>query len=170
MARVVLVGLGHAHLHVASRAAEFRAAGHDLTLIDPGTFWYSSIASGLLGGRYERGDDVIEADAFAAGLGIGHVAERAVGLDRTARTVGIGWAVVLYVGMLIIGWLVRTQWPLAEGAQLAFCTAGAYCAVLANHYNGRALPAEVLLEDDGTARLIRPAVSDEDMIAREQAL
>ena len=58
----------------------------------------------------------------------------------------------------------------AEGAQLAFCTAGAYCAVLANHYNGRALPAEVLLEDDGTARLIRPAVSDEDMIAREQAL
>ena len=30
--------------------------------------------------------------------------------------------------------------------------------------------AEVLLEDDGTARLIRPAVSDEDMIAREQAL
>ena len=60
--------------------------------------------------------------------------------------------------------------PLAEGAQLAFCTAGAYCAVLANHYNGRALPAEVLLEDDGTARLIRQAVSDEDMIAREQAL
>ena len=60
--------------------------------------------------------------------------------------------------------------PLAEGAQLAFCTAGAYCAVLANHYNGRALPAEVLLQDDGTARLIRPAVSDEDMIAREQAL
>ena len=60
--------------------------------------------------------------------------------------------------------------PLDEGAQLAFCTAGAYCAVLANHYNGRALPAEVLLESDGTARLIRPAISDEDMIAREQTL
>lgn len=59
--------------------------------------------------------------------------------------------------------------PLEEGAQVAFLTAGAYCAVLANHYNGRALPAEVLLSATGEAKLIRPAVSDADMIALEQA-
>lgn len=58
--------------------------------------------------------------------------------------------------------------PLEEGAQVAFLTAGAYCAVLANHYNGRALPAEVLLTDAGP-KLIRPAVSDAEMIALEQA-
>ena len=118
MARVVLVGLGHAHLHVASRAAEFRAAGHDLTLIDPGTFWYSSIASGLLGGRYERGDDVIEADAFAAGLGIGHVAERAVGLDRTARTVGIegGGSVPYDLVSFNVGSVVRPPFPVDPAA------------------------------------------------------
>lgn len=58
--------------------------------------------------------------------------------------------------------------PLEEGSQVAFLTAGAYCAVLANHYNGRALPAEVLLTEAGP-KLIRPAVSDADMIALEQA-
>ncbi|MEC7583910.1 MAG: hypothetical protein VYE77_06295 [Planctomycetota bacterium] len=34
----------------------------------------------------------------------------------TARIVGISWAVVLYVGMLLVGWVVRTQWPLGAGA------------------------------------------------------
>lgn len=58
--------------------------------------------------------------------------------------------------------------PLEEGAQVAFLTAGAYCAVLANHYNGRAVPAEVLLTVAGP-KLIRPAVSDAEMIALEQA-
>lgn len=58
--------------------------------------------------------------------------------------------------------------PMAEGERLAFLTAGAYGAVLANHYNGRALPAEVMLEQDGRARLIRRAVSDAEMIALEQ--
>ena len=58
--------------------------------------------------------------------------------------------------------------PLEEGAKVAFLTAGAYCSVLANHYNGRALPAEVLLTEAGP-KLIRPAVSDAEMIALEQA-
>lgn len=90
MARIVLVGLGHAHLHVAARADEFRRAGYELVLVDPGTFWYSSIASGLLGGRYERSDDTIEAAPFARGVGIEHVAARATGIDREAREVLVG--------------------------------------------------------------------------------
>lgn len=35
---------------------------------------------------------------------------------RTARLVGIGWALLLYPGMIVLGWLVRVQWPLAAGA------------------------------------------------------
>ena len=85
--RIALVGLGHAHLHVAAQAETFRRRGLDLTLIDPGTFWYSSIGSGLLGGRYERADDVIEAADFAARHGIAQVAARATGLDRARRVV-----------------------------------------------------------------------------------
>ena len=34
----------------------------------------------------------------------------------TARIVGIGWALLLYPGMIVLGWLVRVQWPLAAGA------------------------------------------------------
>ena len=85
--RIVLVGLGHAHLHVAAQAERFRAAGHVLTVIDPDDFWYSSIGAGLLGGRYERADDVIETAPFAARHGVAHVAARAAGLDRDRRVV-----------------------------------------------------------------------------------
>ncbi len=35
---------------------------------------------------------------------------------RTARLVGIGWALLLYPGMILLGWIVRLQWPLATGA------------------------------------------------------
>ncbi len=34
----------------------------------------------------------------------------------TARNVGIGWAVVLYTGMITLGWAARTQWQLPTGA------------------------------------------------------
>lgn len=87
MQRVVLVGLGHAHLYVGARAEEFRRKGLKLTLIDDGEFWYSSIGSGMLGGRYERTDDVIEAEAFSARHGINFVRGRAVSVDRTALSV-----------------------------------------------------------------------------------
>lgn len=33
-----------------------------------------------------------------------------------ARTVGISWAVILYTGMIVVGWAVRASWPLAAGA------------------------------------------------------
>ena len=84
---VVLVGLGHAHLFVAKRAPLFARHGLRLTLIDDGAFWYSSIGSGLLGGRYEREDDVIEAEDFAQRCGIAFRRGRAAALDRGAREV-----------------------------------------------------------------------------------
>jgi len=73
--------------------------------------------------------DGMVAVGFALGLiGIGlgypgqpHAINKYMGMApgasmTTARLVGIGWAVLLYVGMIIVGWLVRTQWQLAEGA------------------------------------------------------
>lgn len=129
MARIVLVGLGHAHLHVAARAEEFRRAGHELVLVDPGTFWYSSIASGLLGGRYERSDDTIEAAPFARGVGIEHVPARATGIDREAREVLVrsdeaedeaartGPRRVLYdLVSFNVGSVVRPPFPVDEAA------------------------------------------------------
>jgi len=50
--RVLLIGAGHAHLHVASHAEELAKEGIHLTLIDPGKFWYSGMAAGMLSGDY----------------------------------------------------------------------------------------------------------------------
>lgn len=65
----------------------------------------------------------IAAAGFALGLcGIGlgypgqpHAINKYMGMSpgasmAVARTVGIGWAVVLYSGMLVLGWCVRVQW------------------------------------------------------------
>lgn len=50
---VVLVGAGHAHLEVLRCASRFAHAGIKLTLIDPGQFWYSGAATGVLSGDLE---------------------------------------------------------------------------------------------------------------------
>ena len=117
MRDVVLVGLGHAHLFVASQAARFRDADLRLVLIDDGEFWYSSIGSGMLGGRYEREDDVIEAETFARGLGIGFVRGRAERIDRDASEVVLadGRRVPYDLVSLNVGSRVDPPFPI-EGA------------------------------------------------------
>lgn len=75
------------------------------------------------------GYDGAVAFGFAAalcGIGLGypgqpHAVNKYMGMSpnanmRTARLVGIGWALLLYPGMIVLGWLVRVQWPLAAGA------------------------------------------------------
>ncbi len=58
--RIVLVGAGHAHLYVARHARRLVALGADVLLIDPGDFWYSGLATGVLGGHYECDHDRID--------------------------------------------------------------------------------------------------------------
>ncbi|MGN2392723.1 FAD-dependent oxidoreductase [Pelomicrobium sp. G1] len=85
--RVVLVGAGHAHLHVALNAQAFRARGAELVLVDPGRLWYSGMATGMLGGQYEPDDDQIDPCPVIEANGGRFVLDRAVGLDRTGREV-----------------------------------------------------------------------------------
>lgn len=58
--RIVAVGAGHAHLHVAQHASDLARRGVELVLIDSGQFWYSGLATGMLGGRYSPADDQID--------------------------------------------------------------------------------------------------------------
>ncbi len=54
------------------------------------------------------------------GIGLGypgqpHAINKYMGMSpgasmQTARIVGIAWAVVLYVGMILVGWIARTRW------------------------------------------------------------
>src|SRR4029453_18431481 len=64
MKHVVLVGAGHTHVAAAAPAVpRLVAAGAEVTLVAPGPFWYSGLATGMLGGGYATALDVIDAGA-----------------------------------------------------------------------------------------------------------
>ena len=56
------------------------------------------------------------------------------------------------------------------GELMAIMDAGAYGAVMSNNYNRRPLPPEVLVEEDGTWRVLRRRQTVDDMLALEVAL
>lgn len=85
--RVILVGAGHAHLHVARHAGSFADRDTELVLVDPGDFWYSGLATGMLGGAYEAADDRIDAEALITRYGGQFIRDRAVGLTPSQRRV-----------------------------------------------------------------------------------
>lgn len=85
--RVVLVGAGHAHLYLLKRAAELTRRGLDLTVIAPEDFWYSGVATGVLGGRYPAEYERVDIAALLAGSGASLVRARLSGLDAASRHV-----------------------------------------------------------------------------------
>ncbi len=85
--RVVLVGAGHAHLHTLQHAAEFARRGVELVVIAPENFWYSGLATGMLGGRYSPEQDQVD---IAALLPAGRfIRDRVVKIDAAARRVDL---------------------------------------------------------------------------------
>lgn len=85
--RAVLVGGGHAHLHVAAHAERFREAGAEVLLVDPEDFWYSGMAPGVIGGRYGPEATRVDLARLAARSGFRYVRDRVVGIDADLSTV-----------------------------------------------------------------------------------
>lgn len=72
-----------------SRAAKLAHHGIRLVLVDPGTFWYSGLATGMLAGQYDVREDQID-PAQLVQRGGGHpVRERMIGLDASERTIAL---------------------------------------------------------------------------------
>ena len=75
----------------------------------------------------------------------------------------------------VVGYICETDtfaWDrkiaeIREGDILAFANAGAYGFTMASNYNGRLRPAEVLIDHDGTPRLIRRRETLEDLCRTE---
>ncbi len=86
-ANVVLVGAGHAHLHVAGHARRLIERGAHVTLISPGDFWYSGMATGMLGGDYEASQDRLDPASLIRAQGGEFIADRVSGIDRQRRQV-----------------------------------------------------------------------------------
>ncbi|MEX2532799.1 MAG: hypothetical protein WD360_02405, partial [Nitriliruptoraceae bacterium] len=64
--RLVLVGAGHAHLHLINRAATLRQAGIDVTLVAPRWFQYSGLATGVAAGLISASLATIDVAKLAA--------------------------------------------------------------------------------------------------------
>jgi NADH dehydrogenase FAD-containing subunit len=85
--RAVLLGAGHAHLYTIKRAAAFARRGYELTVVAPDTFWYSGLATGMLGGIYPPELDQVDVAALVEHGGGRFLRDRVTGLDRGARQV-----------------------------------------------------------------------------------
>lgn len=83
--RLVLVGAGHAHLHLVREASRLRAAGLVVTLIAPPRFQYSGLASGVLSGALEVEAAEVDVATLAAGFGVRHLPQPVTAIDRKAR-------------------------------------------------------------------------------------
>jgi NADH dehydrogenase FAD-containing subunit len=92
--RVVLVGAGHAHLHLVREADQLRAAGLVVTLIAPRRFQYSGLASGVLAGALEVETAEIDVAALAADFGIRHLTQPVTAINREARTLTVAGSAI----------------------------------------------------------------------------
>lgn len=70
-----------------ARAHELRALGAHCTVINPGAFWYSGLATGMLGGMYTPREDTVDAQALIESSGGTFIDDRVVRVDRAQRTV-----------------------------------------------------------------------------------
>ena len=87
MKRVVLAGAGHAHLYALKRTAAFRSRGLHVTLIAPEAFWYSGLATGMLGGKYTPEQDQIDVAALVVQGGGDVVRDRVSAVDPLQKRV-----------------------------------------------------------------------------------
>jgi len=85
--QLVLVGSGHAHLHVVRHARELLRRGVAPVLVDPGSFWYSGLATGMLAGMHGCHEDRIDPRPLIENQGGRFLRDRVTGLDRAGRRV-----------------------------------------------------------------------------------
>nr|WP_300308511.1 FAD-dependent oxidoreductase [Halomonas sp.] len=85
---IVLVGAGHAHLHLLDQAEKLRNTR--LTLVEPGAFWYSGLASSMLADEVSPGDDRLDPASLCRRQGVTLLRQRMVVLDDPAQTITLG--------------------------------------------------------------------------------
>lgn len=88
-ATIILAGAGHAHLYIASRAGEYRRRDIRLILIDPGSFWYSGLATGMLNGQYSADDDQIDPRALIESAGGEFIQDSVASVDPKTRQLSL---------------------------------------------------------------------------------
>ncbi len=89
--RLILLGGGHAHVHVLARAACEPWTAVELVLVSPfARHHYSGMVPGFLQGTYDEADLAFDLPAIAARAGARFLQAAAERIDSAARTVHIG--------------------------------------------------------------------------------
>ncbi len=83
----LLVGAGHAHLYALKRSAAFTKRGYDVVLVAPDDFWYSGLATGVLGGAYPPSLDRVDVGVLVGRGGGRFVRDLVIKIDPAARAV-----------------------------------------------------------------------------------
>lgn len=85
MPDLLLVGAGHAHLHLIAHAHELRAAGYAIRVLAPASFDYSGVASATAAGSLAPDAGRIDVRALTARHDVELVEGTLTGLDLEAR-------------------------------------------------------------------------------------
>jgi pyridine nucleotide-disulfide oxidoreductase family protein len=110
MRHLVLLGAGHAHLHLLHRLAQDRPANLAITLVTPHPRQlYSGMVPGFVAGHYTLDECMIPLDGLLARCGARHVQGSAAGLDADARTVALASG-----GTLRYDWLSLNTGPVMD--------------------------------------------------------
>ncbi|MDQ3197187.1 MAG: FAD-dependent oxidoreductase [Pseudomonadota bacterium] len=114
-------------MHVARNAHEFVHRGVELVLIDPGKFWYSGLATGMLGGMYEPALDQIDAQRLIECAGGAFIADTAVGLDREKKLLCLASGATLRYALLSLNIGSEVALPRLNGQDHAALPAAFEC-------------------------------------------
>ncbi|ABB39358.1 Pyridine nucleotide-disulfide oxidoreductase family protein [Oleidesulfovibrio alaskensis G20] len=88
MARLLLLGAGHAHMTVMAHLPEIIARGHTVTAVGPlSRHYYSGMGPGMLGGAYTPEDISFPVEQMIESRGGEFIRDKAVRVDAAAKTV-----------------------------------------------------------------------------------
>jgi pyridine nucleotide-disulfide oxidoreductase family protein len=119
--QLLLLGAGHAHVHVLSQMAQSPWAGAQVTLIAPyDRQLYSGMAPGFVAGHYTLEDCVIPLEPLVRRSGIRWLQRSARGLDAQAQTVTLDDGSILHYD-----WLSINTGPVQDRAQIEQSMPGA---------------------------------------------
>lgn len=85
--RLLLVGAGHAHLHLVRHASRLARAGYRTTLVAPQWFDYSGVASGIAAGGRDLAEGRLDVARLARRSGVDHRNGLVTAVDPEARAV-----------------------------------------------------------------------------------
>jgi len=101
--RIVLLGAGHAHHYALAHLQEYADSGCAVTVIVDGPFWYSGMATGILGGCYAPEDAQIDVASLTIRGGGNVISGRASAIDAQRQVVHLGDGRVVPYDLLSLG-------------------------------------------------------------------